>query len=224
MSRIGKKVLNVSNGVSVTQANGAVTVKGPKGSITMTLPSTVTVDINGAVVHVKRVNDSKAARACHGTVRATLGNHITGVLTPFTKILDIQGVGYQVAMRGKTVALKAGYCNEVILDVPAGIQVDLPSNTRVIVTGVNRQQVGQFAAVIRATRPPEPYNGKGPFCAGPWGRTSSSTTPVLASRTQSAKRTRGGSCTATLTCGTSGSSCPPRGYLMGTCWRSSSRW
>ena len=161
MSRIGNKPLSIPKGVTVTQANGTVTVKGAKATIAMALPSSVTVTIDGPAIRVIRAGNSKAARSCHGTVRATLANHISGVTTLFTKILDIQGVGYGVSMKGKSVALKAGYSNEVMLAVPAGLQVDLPSTTRVVVSGANLQQVGQFAAVIRKTRPPEPYNGKG---------------------------------------------------------------
>lgn len=161
MSRIGKQPLKVTKGVTVTAAQGVVTVKGPKGSLSLKLPASVTVEIAGETVNVKRAGDDKHVRACHGTVRATLNNHILGVVTPYTKILDIQGVGYQAAMKGKKLALKAGYANEILMDVPVGLQVDLPSATRVIVTGADRQLVGQFAATIRKQRPPEPYNGKG---------------------------------------------------------------
>ena len=100
-------------------------------------------------------------RSCHGLVRSILENHITGVQTPYSRILDIQGVGYGVAKKGKAIALKVGFSNEIVLDVPEGLTVDLPSATRVVVTGCDQQLVGLFAAKVRSVRPPEPYNGKG---------------------------------------------------------------
>jgi large subunit ribosomal protein L6 len=161
MSRIGKKPVSIPKGVTVSAAAGSVTVKGPKGTLTLPLPASVKVESDASTIRVTRTGESKLDRSCHGSIRAVLENHVKGVVTPFQKVLDIQGVGYQCSMKGKKLALKAGFANEILLDVPAGLQLDLPSNTRVIVSGADRQLVGLFAAKIRATRPPEPYNGKG---------------------------------------------------------------
>jgi large subunit ribosomal protein L6 len=161
MSRIGNKPLKVEKGVTVTSAAEAVTVKGPKGSLTLPLPRGVSVDVKDGVLSVRRADEDKKTRACHGTIRSILENHLQGVVTPFQKSLEIQGVGFQAAMKGKKLALKVGFANEIQLDVPAGLQVDLPSTTMVVVSGCDRQAVGEFAARVRKVRPPEPYNGKG---------------------------------------------------------------
>jgi large subunit ribosomal protein L6 len=162
MSRIGLKPLKLAKGVSLTTQGHVVTVKGPKGTVAFEVPASVTVTVEGDVARVARAGDGKFERACHGLVRSVLENNIQGVQTPFTRILDIQGVGYQVAAKGKKqIGLKVGFSNEVIVDVPEGLTVELPSATRIVVTGCNLQQVGQFAAKVRAIRPPEPYNAKG---------------------------------------------------------------
>ncbi len=161
MSRIGVKPLKLGKGVTVAVDAHGVTVKGPKGSVKFAAPSNVKVVVKGDVVTVERLGDGKHDRSCHGLVRSVLENNVAGVTTPFTKILDIQGVGYQAAKKGKQLALKVGFSNEVLLDVPEGLTIDLPSATRIVVTGCDLQAVGQFAAKVRSTRPPEPYNGKG---------------------------------------------------------------
>lgn len=162
MSRIGLKPLKLAKGVTVaSDAKGVVTVKGPKGSVTMAALPSVKVVVEGETVRVERTGQTKHDRSCHGLVRSVLENHIQGVQTPFTRVLDIQGVGYQAAKKGKQLALKVGFSNEVLLEPPAGVTFDLPSATRIVVTGCDLQQVGQFAAKVRSVRPPEPYNGKG---------------------------------------------------------------
>lgn len=161
MSRIGNKPLKLSPGVTVTSAGGAVTVKGPKGSLTLPLPQGVTIDVKDGLLSVRRADDAKQSRANHGTVRSILENHTQGVVTPFSKSLEIQGVGFQAAKKGAKLSLKVGYANEILMDVPAGVHVDLPSGTMVVVSGCDRQAVGEFAARVRKMRPPEPYNGKG---------------------------------------------------------------
>lgn len=161
MSRIGKKPLKVPAGVTVTPGAASVTVKGPKGTISMALPAGITVASKDAVVTVGRASEEKQHRASHGTVRSILENHLQGVVTPFQKSLEIQGVGFQASKKGTKLALKVGYANEVLMEVPAGLQVDLPSATMVVVSGCDRQAVGEFAARVRKVRPPEPYNGKG---------------------------------------------------------------
>jgi large subunit ribosomal protein L6 len=161
MSRIGAKPLQLPKGVALAIEGSTITVKGPKGSVRFAAPSAVKVVVTGDVVKVERDGDTKHARSCHGLVRSVLENHLAGVQTPFQRILDIQGVGFQAAKKGKQLALKVGYSNEIFLDVPEGLSIDLPSATRIVVSGCDLQQVGQFAAKVRSTRPPEPYNGKG---------------------------------------------------------------
>lgn len=161
MSRIGVQSLKLAKGVTVTTDGTAVVVKGPKGTVKFVAPASAKIVITGDVLKVERVGDTKHARSCHGLVRSLLENHIAGVQTPFTRILDVQGVGYQASKKGKQLGLKVGYSNEILIDIPEGLTVDLPSLTRIVVGGCDLQQVGQFAAKVRSTRPPEPYNGKG---------------------------------------------------------------
>jgi len=161
MSRICVKPLKIGKGVTLTQDAHGVVVKGPKGAVKFATPPSVKVVVKGDVVTVERNGNDKHARSCHGLVRSVLENHLAGVVTPFQRILDIQGVGYGVAKKGKQIALKVGYSNEIVMDVPEGLTIDLPSATRIVVSGCDLQQVGQFAAKVRATRPPEPYNAKG---------------------------------------------------------------
>jgi large subunit ribosomal protein L6 len=161
MSRIGKKPLKVVSGVTVTSAAGAVTVKGPKGTLGFRLPAGISVDVKDGVLSVRRAAEDKQSRANHGTVRSILENHLQGVVTPFTKSLEIQGVGFQGAVKGAKLSLKVGYANEILLDVPPGLQVTTPSTTMIVVSGSDLQLVGEFAARVRKVRPPEPYNGKG---------------------------------------------------------------
>ncbi len=162
MSRIGLKPLKLAKGVTVaSDASGVVTVKGPKGTVKFAAAPSVKVVVEGETVRVERKGESKHDRSCHGLVRSVLENHIQGVQTPFTRILDIQGVGYQAAKKGKQLSLKVGFSNEVVLEPPEGVTFDLPSATRIVVTGCDLQLVGQFAAKVRSVRPPEPYNGKG---------------------------------------------------------------
>lgn len=161
MSRIGKKPVKLPKGVSVTSEGAVVTVKGPKGTVKFAAPASVKVVVSGDTVKVERTSETKHDRSCHGLVRSVLENNVAGVQAPFTRILDIQGVGYQAAKKGKQLGLKVGFANEVLMDVPEGLTVDLPSATRIVVTGCDLQQVGQFAAKVRSVRPPEPYNAKG---------------------------------------------------------------
>lgn len=161
MSRIGKKPLKITAGVTVTSAGQSVTVKGPKGSLTLPLPGGIKVDVKDGIVSVTRSGDDKQSRANHGTIRSILENHIQGVVTPFSRSLEIQGVGFQAAMKGKKLALKVGFANEIQMEAPQGVQVELPSATMVVVSGCDCQAVGEFAARVRKVRPPEPYNGKG---------------------------------------------------------------
>src|SRR5262245_7493320 len=161
MSRIGAKPLKLPKGVTVTAAGRELTVKGPKGTVKFASPPSVKVDVQDGTVKVQRLGDDKHARACHGLTRSVLENHVQGVQTPYVRILDIQGVGYGVTKKGKSIVLKVGFSNDVVIDVPEGLAVDLPSVTRIVVTGCDLQQVGQFAAKVRSVRVPEPYNAKG---------------------------------------------------------------
>jgi large subunit ribosomal protein L6 len=161
MSRIGSRPLKLPKGVTISSAGHHLTVKGPKGTVKFVAPASVKVAVEGDTVKVERAGQSKHDRSCHGLVRSVLENHVQGVQTPFQRILDIQGVGYQVVKKGKAISLKVGFSNDVVLDVPEGLTVDLPSATRIVVTGSDLQQVGQFSAKVRSVRPPEPYNAKG---------------------------------------------------------------
>jgi large subunit ribosomal protein L6 len=161
MSRIGVQPLKLGKGVTLSVDASGVTVKGPKGTVKFAAPPSVRIVVKGDVATVERTSDTKHARSCHGLTRSVLENHIAGVVTPFQKILDIQGVGFQAAKKGKQLALKVGFSNEIFIDVPEGLAIDLPSATRIVVTGCDLQLVGQFAAKVRSTRPPEPYNAKG---------------------------------------------------------------
>jgi large subunit ribosomal protein L6 len=161
MSRLGREPLPLPAGVTATISAAEVTVKGPKGEVGLGLPAGITVKEEDGKLVVERKSDSKHDRSCHGMVRRILENHVTGVRTPFTKTLDIVGVGYQTSLRGKQLGLKVGYANEIVLDIIEGLEIVTPSATRIVVSGCDKQKVGEMGARIRRVRPPEPYNGKG---------------------------------------------------------------
>lgn len=161
MSRIGNKLINLPAGVTVSQNGNIVTVKGPKGELSNTIDSNITVVINEKSVEVKRPDDTKAMKTVHGTTRANINNMVVGVSEGFKKTLEIVGVGYRASLKGNTLVIAAGYSHDVELEIPAGITVELPKNTIVVVSGSNKQVVGQFAAEVRGVREPEPYLGKG---------------------------------------------------------------
>ena len=162
MSRIGNKVINVPAGVTVTVAdNNNVTVKGPKGELNFKFNNELKISVSATEVAVKRPNDTKEMKALHGTTRALLNNMVKGVSEGFTKQLEINGVGYRAALQGNKLVLSAGYSHNVEMEVPAGLKVELPKNTNIIISGIDKQLVGQFAAEIREVRKPEPYKGKG---------------------------------------------------------------
>ena len=145
----------------MTVAGRAIKVKGPKGELKGEVPENIEVIVEGSAVAVKRASDSNEVRSLHGTVRALVGNMVTGVSEGFAKHLDIIGVGYSAEVKGKKLVLKLGFSHPVEYEVPAGIEVEVPEPTRIVVKGIDRQLVGQSAANIRAFRPPEPYKGKG---------------------------------------------------------------
>lgn len=161
MSRIGNKLINLPEGVTVSQNGNVVTVKGPKGELSNTFSSDIEIVIDGSSVQLKRPNDTKAMKTIHGTSRANLNNMVEGVSKGFTKTLEIVGVGYRASLKGNTLVLAAGYSHDVELEIPQGIKVELPKNTQVVVSGIDKQVVGQFSATVRGVREPEPYLGKG---------------------------------------------------------------
>ena len=162
MSRIGRNPIAVPAGVEVKVADGnVVTVKGPKGTLTETFNSRMIIEVNGAEVLVKRPTDDKDDRAIHGLTRTLINNMIVGVTNGYSKKLEINGVGYRAQKQGKTLLLNLGYSHNVTFEEFDDIKFDVPSQTEIIVSGINKQTVGQNAAQIREKRPPEPYLGKG---------------------------------------------------------------
>lgn len=161
MSRIGNKVVVIPEGVTVTKDGNNVTVKGPKGELTRTFSSDITMNIEGNEVTFTRPNDSKEMKTIHGTTRANFNNMVVGVSEGFQKALELIGVGYRAQLQGSKLVLNVGYSHPVEITPPAGVTVEVPANTQVIVKGANKEEVGELAANIRGTRPPEPYKGKG---------------------------------------------------------------
>ena len=162
MSRIGKLPIPVPDGVEVTIDGLHVTVKGPKGELSRTLPEGVELsrDDDGAVI-VTRLGDSRDERSRHGLVRALVANMVHGVSDGYARVLELVGVGYRAAPKGSDLELQVGYSHPVLVQAPAGISFDVPQPTRVVVNGIDKELVGQIAANIRKVRPPEPYKGKG---------------------------------------------------------------
>jgi large subunit ribosomal protein L6 len=161
MSRIGKKPVAIPAGVSITVGASDVKVKGPKGELSLPVPASCKVTQENGEIIVTRAGDEKFMRAAHGTTRAHLNNMVKGVTTGFTKDLEIIGVGYKAEAKGTTLTLTIGYSHLVNFPVPQGVTVETPEPTKIKVSGIDRQKVGQVAAEIRAVRPPEPYKGKG---------------------------------------------------------------
>ncbi|EMW5902941.1 50S ribosomal protein L6 [Enterococcus faecium] len=161
MSRIGNKVVVIPEGVTVTQDGNNVTVKGPKCELTRTFSADIKMNIEGNEVTFTRPNDSKEMKTIHGTTRANFNNMVVGVSEGFQKALELIGVGYRAQLQGSKLVLNVGYSHPVEITPPAGVTVEVPANTQVIVKGANKEEVGELAANIRGTRPPEPYKGKG---------------------------------------------------------------
>jgi len=161
MSRIGNKPINLPQGVSATLEDTSVTVKGPKGTLSMNAHPSMNIAINENDITVQRQDDSKTQRTLHGTTRSLIVNLVQGVTEGYTKKLKMIGVGYRAQLRGNKLVINAGYSNPVEMDVPEGISVEVVKNTEIVVTGINKQLVGEYAANIRAVRRPEPYLGKG---------------------------------------------------------------
>ena len=161
MSRIGKQPIPIPGGVKIAIADGTVKVEGPKGKLEQAVHPNMKVESDGKQVTVARPNDERQNRALHGLTRALINNMVVGVTKGYEKKLKIEGVGFQAAMDGKAVVLTVGYANRIRHEPPAGVTVAVPDPTTIVVSGSDKQRVGQFAAEIRASRKPEPYKGKG---------------------------------------------------------------
>ena len=162
MSRIGRAPIAVPAGVEVKiEAENVVTVKGPKGSLTQQLSPAMTISQEGSELHVTRPNDAKENRALHGLTRTLIHNMVVGVTEGYKKELDVNGVGYRVAKEGNKLVMNLGYSHQVTVEETDGISIECPSANKIVISGVDKQKVGQFAANVREKRPPEPYKGKG---------------------------------------------------------------
>ncbi|PWW19308.1 large subunit ribosomal protein L6 [Cytobacillus oceanisediminis] len=161
MSRIGKKPIEIPSGVTVTFDKNTVTVKGPKGELSRSFNPDIEIKVEENVINVSRPSDAKEHRALHGTTRALLANMVEGVSKGFERGLELIGVGYRAQKQGKKLVLNVGYSHPVEIEPEEGLEIEVPSNTKVIVRGTNKERVGALAANIREVRPPEPYKGKG---------------------------------------------------------------
>lgn len=161
MSRIGRMPIAIPAGVDVTIDGSTVTVKGPKGTLTNTVHSNMKVEKDGDTIVVTRPDDSKINRSLHGLTRTLVANMVHGVNAAFSKELEINGVGYRAQMQGKSLVMNIGYSHQVIMETPDGLTIECPTPNKIVISGPDKQQVGQFAAEVREKRPPEPYKGKG---------------------------------------------------------------
>jgi large subunit ribosomal protein L6 len=162
MSRVGKKILEIPAGVTITIAeDNTVTVKGPKGELTRTFNADMSIKIEENTLTVERPSEQKEHRALHGTTRALIGNMVEGVTTGFARGLELVGVGYRAQKQGDKLVLSVGYSHPVEMTPEAGLEVEVPAPTKIVIKGIDKQRVGEFAANIRAVRAPEPYKGKG---------------------------------------------------------------
>lgn len=170
MSRIGNKVITIPKGVEVKIDNNFATVKGPKGELKQQFSDELTFSVEGNEIKVVRPSDSKKHKTIHGTARALLANMVTGVSEGFKKELELVGVGYRAQMQGKKLVLSVGYSHPVEFTEIEGIKLSVEANTKVKIEGIDKELVGQYAAKVRAVRPPEPYKGKGIRYAGEYIR------------------------------------------------------
>jgi len=161
MSRIGKKAVPIPSGVTANVEGQTVKIKGPKGALQVVLPDDVEVKMDAGTVKVDPRNETKRARSMWGTSRTLVNNLITGVTKGYERKLEITGVGYRAALQGKNLQIALGYSHDVIYPIPEGIAIVTPKPTEIVITGIDKQKVGQVAAEIRGFRPPEPYKGKG---------------------------------------------------------------
>ncbi|MDQ1910862.1 50S ribosomal protein L6 [Paenibacillus sp. GD4] len=161
MSRIGRKPIAIPSGVNVSLDNTVITVKGPKGSLTRELHKDMKITVEGEVLNVERPSDNKLHRSLHGTTRSVVQNMVSGVTEGFVKNLELVGVGYRANKTGNKLVLNVGYSHPVEIEPATGIEFEVPSNTKIIVRGIDKELVGATAAKIRSVREPEPYKGKG---------------------------------------------------------------
>ena len=161
MSRIGKQPIAIPAGVEVKVDGNTVTVKGPKGTLTNTFHKDIKIELNDGVINVTRPSDVAEHRSLHGLTRTLINNMVVGVSTGYSKELDVLGVGYRVAKQGKDLVMNLGYSHQVFVSEEDGITIDVPTPNKIIISGCDKQRVGQFAAEVREKRPPEPYKGKG---------------------------------------------------------------
>ena len=161
MSRIGKMPIIIPAGVDVTVDGNLVTVKGKKETLSANIHPNITVEKDGNTITVTRPNDNKENRSLHGLSRTLIANMVNGVNEPFKKELEVNGVGYRAEMKGKELVLKIGYSHDVIMTAPEGVSIEVPAPNKIVISGADKQKVGQFAANVREKRPPEPYKGKG---------------------------------------------------------------
>ena len=161
MSRIGRKPINIPAGVTVTVNDSVVTVKGPKGTLTQNVHPNMSVEVADNVVTVSRPDDDKLNRSLHGLTRSLINNMVEGVTKGYSKELEVNGVGYRVQKQGKDCVMNLGFSHQVIVSDTDDIKIEVPNPNKIIITGIDKQKVGQFAAEVREKRPPEPYKGKG---------------------------------------------------------------
>ncbi|GAA0374574.1 MULTISPECIES: 50S ribosomal protein L6 [Paenibacillus] len=161
MSRIGRKPITVPSGVDVTLNNSVITVKGPKGTLTREIHKDIKVTVEDNQILVERPSDNKLHRSLHGTTRSVVSNMVSGVTEGYSKTLELVGVGYRASKSGEKLVLNVGYSHPVEITPEAGIEFEVPANTKIIVKGINKERVGEYAAKVRAVRAPEPYKGKG---------------------------------------------------------------
>ncbi|MBE6992401.1 MAG: 50S ribosomal protein L6 [Ruminococcaceae bacterium] len=161
MSRIGRMPITVPAGVEVNLDGSHITVKGPKGTLERDLHPAMIVEIDAGVISVKRPNDDKENRSLHGLTRSLINNMVVGVTEGYKKELDVNGVGYRAQKDGNKLVMNLGYSHPVTMEEIDGISIEVPSNNKIIISGIDKQKVGQFASEVRGKRPPEPYKGKG---------------------------------------------------------------
>jgi len=161
MSRIGRMPVQIPAGVEVKLNNNELTVKGPKGTLKQSFHKNMAIKVEGSNIVVSRPNDLKQNKALHGLTRSLIANMVTGVTQGFEKQLEIVGVGYRAQKQGKKLVLNLGFSHPVEIEEPAGITIEVPAQNKIVVKGIDKQLVGEVAAIIRSKRPPEPYKGKG---------------------------------------------------------------
>ena len=161
MSRIGRKPINIPAGVTVSVDNGVIEVKGPKGTLDYKFNPAMQIEVKGEEINVTRPNDAKENRSLHGLTRTLINNMVVGVTEGYKKTLKVNGVGYRVEKKGKQCVMNLGYSHKIIVEDTEDITIEVPDPNTIVISGIDKQKVGQFAAEVREKRPPEPYKGKG---------------------------------------------------------------